>query len=125
MNAIQVIFPYQQDGVWMFDDESKGLAREPFVCGMPEIINLLVASVKDARNGFAMYFSEHPFPGHQLQLERLSAEMGGNWYRLTANGTEMQGEMKGWLCPALFRYFQTAPDRIYAKAEPRKNNNAL
>lgn len=114
MNAIQVIFPYQRDGVWMFDDDSTGLSREPFVAGMPEIMDRVVAGVNDARNGFMLYFSEHAFPGHELQLELVAPEAGGNWYRLT--GTEM----KGWLCPALFRYFSTAPSMIYAKAEPRR-----
>src|SRR6266404_1937035 len=98
MNAIQVIFLYLSNAVWMFDDESKGLAREPFVCGIPEMMDLLVAHVKDADKGFALYFSEHAFPGHQLRVDLVAPEGAGNWDRLTVNGTEM----KGWLCPALF-----------------------
>jgi hypothetical protein len=27
-------------------------------------------------------------------------------------------EAKGWLCPALFRYFETAPESLFVKAEP-------
>jgi hypothetical protein len=26
--------------------------------------------------------------------------------------------MEGWLCPALFKYFDAAPKTLYAKAEP-------
>ena len=26
--------------------------------------------------------------------------------------------MEGWLCPALFKYFENAPEAIYVKAEP-------
>jgi hypothetical protein len=26
--------------------------------------------------------------------------------------------MEGWLCPALFKYFEKAPKEIYIKAEP-------
>jgi len=33
-------------------------------------------------------------------------------YRAEDKGTE------GWLCPALFRYFDTAPESLYVKAEP-------
>jgi hypothetical protein len=33
--------------------------------------------------------------------------MGGNWYHI--NGKE------GWLCPALLKYFDTAPREIYAQ----------
>jgi hypothetical protein len=28
--------------------------------------------------------------------------------------------MEGWLCPALFRYFEAAPPELYVKAEERK-----
>ena len=28
-------------------------------------------------------------------------------------------QMEGWLCPALFKYFDTAPKEIYVKAEPK------
>jgi hypothetical protein len=38
--------------------------------------------------------------------------MGGNWYRADVPPSE------GWLCPALFRYFETAPQEIYVRAEP-------
>ena len=27
--------------------------------------------------------------------------------------------MEGWLCPALFKYFDKAPSEIYVKAEPK------
>jgi hypothetical protein len=26
--------------------------------------------------------------------------------------------MEGWLCPALFKYFEAAPKDLYVKAEP-------
>jgi hypothetical protein len=28
--------------------------------------------------------------------------------------------MEGWLCPALFKYFESAPKEIFLKAEPKK-----
>ena len=43
--------------------------------------------------------------------------MGGNWYKM--DGTDMTG----WLCPALFHYFEIAPDKIYLKAESKESDN--
>lgn len=115
-NAIQVIFPYQDHGVWMFDDQAKGLVREPFICGIPEMVELLVAKIQDPDKGFALYFSNRQFPNYQLKVDLVEPEAGGNWYKLIMDGTEM----KGWLCPALFRYFETTPRSIYVKAEGKK-----
>ena len=39
-NALFVIEPYQWNGIWVFDDPRVGLQQEPFVSGMPEIIEL-------------------------------------------------------------------------------------
>jgi hypothetical protein len=36
-NSINVIFPYRHEDIWMFDDESIGLVREPFVSGVPHL----------------------------------------------------------------------------------------
>ena len=94
-NAIQVIFPYQENGVWMFDDKAKDLVREPFVCGIPQMVELLVADIQHANKGFALYFSDQQFPGFQLKVDLVEAEAGGNWYKLTVDGTET----RGWLCP--------------------------
>jgi hypothetical protein len=112
-NAIQAIFPSQDHGVWMFDDHRRGLLREPFVCGIPDMIDILVADIQDPDKGFALYFSDRQFPGFQLRVDLVEPEGDGNWYKLTVRGTEM----KGWLCPALFKYFETAPATLYAKAE--------
>jgi len=46
-------------------------------------------------------------------------DMGGNWY-----GSE-DSPMEGWLCPALFRYFEKAPAELYVKAEAKKDRTRL
>ena len=114
MNSIMVINPYWYVGTWVFDDDATGLVREPFVSGMPEIINSLVKDISDARSGFRLLFSAAPFPGYQASLTRDRPDFGGTWYRSDRDGTE------GWLCPALFKYFPEAPAKIYVKAEPLK-----
>jgi hypothetical protein len=40
----------------MFDDDAVGLKDEPFVCGIPKMIETLVADIKDADEGFSLYF---------------------------------------------------------------------
>ena len=111
MNSIMTIFPYKYNGVWVFDDESKGLEREAFVCGMTEMITKLVKiNLKsDVDNGFVMLFSGQPFPGYHAKLEWFESEHGGNWY-------DCKGiNLTGWLCPALFKYFDDTPKEIYVK----------
>ena len=81
-NALMVIFPYSYEGTWVFDDPATELVREPFVCGIPEMIELLVAEIETAEAGFKLLFSAMPFPGYQFQLTRLREEIGGHWWAL-------------------------------------------
>jgi hypothetical protein len=108
-NALFMIEPYKVSGIWVFDDPRVGLVQEPFVSGMPEIIDLAVRDIPDAEDGFVLIFSAHPFPGATVELDWVRGEIGGNWYRWN--------DMEGWLCPALFHYFDTAPPRLYAQAK--------
>jgi hypothetical protein len=111
-NAIRVIAPYWGNDTWVFDDPEVKLEREPFVAGVPEMIDKLVAGIPNARSGFRLLFSEFRFPGHQAEFRWVRAEGDGNWYALA------DGSAEGWLCPALFRYFENAPRQIFVKAEP-------
>lgn len=99
--------------MWVFDDDSVGLVREPFVSGIPEMINKLVASIPKAEEGFRLIFSAKPFPGYTTKITRSRGEYGGNWYYSEEYDSE------GWLCPALFKYFSEAPEEIHVKAEAK------
>ena len=44
-NSIQVISPYWYNGFWVFDDERRGLVQEPFVSGVPDMIDYLVKDI--------------------------------------------------------------------------------
>jgi hypothetical protein len=113
MNAINVIAPYKHLGVWVFDDPRVGLSQEPFVSGADAMIDRVVADIPNAERGFRLVFAASPFPGAQYRLDWIRAdEDGGNWYR------SADLEMEGWLCPALFRYFDEAPKRLYAQVKP-------
>jgi hypothetical protein len=110
-NALLTIEPYRTGNGWAFDEPRLGLRREPFVAGVPEIIDRLVAGVPGSDTQVRLIFSQTPFPGHQLQLDRGRPENGGYWYSAPAYSAE------GWLCPALFKYFPRAPRHLYVKAE--------
>lgn len=111
-NAIMVIYPYLYEQIWVFDDECFGLVREPFVSGIPQMINGLVQDIPSADKGFKLLFSANPFPGYQVELTWVKAEYNGHWYRW------VEREAEGWLCPALFHYFSEPPLKIYCQAEP-------
>ena len=112
-NQIGVIAPYwlEAAGTWVFDDEAVDLRQEPFVSGVPEMIDDLVREIPNARAGFRLLFSAAPFPGWQRRLIWVREEFDGNWYRTEEPPAE------GWLCPALFRYFEQAPRALFVRAE--------
>jgi len=114
MNAIRVIHPYRYQGLWVFDDEKVGLVQEPFVSGADMIIDYMVEDLPDADEGFNLLFSSKPFPGYQAKFEWRREEFGGNWYFSPEHNIE------GWLCPALYKYFDEAPLELYVKCQAKK-----
>jgi len=113
VNALLVIAPYKYQGAWVFDDPAVGLFREPFIAGIDAMIDKAVADIPNAEKGFRAIFSAAPFPGANWKLDWRREESGGNWYYSD------QFQMEGWLCPALLKYFPTAPREIYVKIEPK------
>lgn len=111
-NSLFVLKPYRHEGTWVFDDASVGLSREPFVLGIDVMLDHLVKDIPNADQGFRLIFSPKPFPGFAAKLDWRREEYGGNWYFSPTYGIE------GWLCPALFKYFDVAPKGFFAKAEP-------
>src|SRR6267142_4810899 len=109
MNSLFAIAPYKFQGFWVFDDPAVGLKQEPFVSGADTIIDVLTADIPSAESGFKLVFSPQPFPRYTARFEWKRSEMGGNWYGWT------ERKLEGWLCPALFKYFDTAPKDIYVK----------
>jgi len=121
-NAMMIIAPYWSDGTWVFDDPSVGLVREPFVMGAPAMIDQVieVAGIEPSdarRDGVRLLFSANPFPGFHKEALRVREDFGGNWYRFE------EPALDGWLCPALFCYFDEAPERLYVRAEALVGEN--
>lgn len=115
MNAINIIAPYRYLDMWVFDDPRVGLVAEPFVAGADTMIDRVVMDIPDAANGFVMVFSQFPFPGHQFHLEWRREANDGNVYHSADLGLE------GWLCPALFRYFEAAPSDLYVQVKAKSH----
>jgi hypothetical protein len=107
MNALFAIAPYKHQGFWVFDDPAVGLRQEPFVSGADRVIDVLTKHIPDAESGFKLVFAPQPFPGFVARFVKSRPEFGGWWYSWP------ERSMEGWLCPALFNYFQAAPDEIY------------
>jgi hypothetical protein len=110
-NQIMVIKPYKWSGMWVFDDPAVGLEREAFVGGADLLIDKMVEreNIRDAESGFLLIFSKDPFPGSTFQFKWLRKEGGGDIY-------EAEGQ-EGWLCPALYKYFEAAPASIHIQAK--------
>lgn len=115
-NSILVIHPYYLEGIWVFDDETRGLKQEPFIAGIDKIIDLSIEKlkIKNSKRGFHLIFSENKFPSFNVELEWVKEENGGNWYRDKLSG------VTGWLCPALEQYFESTPSNIYIEMKEKK-----
>ena len=112
-NSLIEIYPYKHKGTWVFDDERVGLYKEPFVLGVPEMIDHLVKDIPNAKKGFKLLFAILPFPQFDQAIDKTRAEFSGTWYRMNK-----PPHLEGWLCSALFKYFPIAPETLYVKAFP-------
>jgi len=116
-NSIMMIHPYKRNSQWMFDDEDTDLKGEALVAGIDTMLDILTSDIPKAVDGFNLLFAGIPFPGFEIKIDRVpgsglpSDGSGGTWYR------SEDYDMPGWLCPALFKYFEKAPEHIYVKAE--------
>ena len=110
-NSIFVIKPYKWSGLWVFDDPAVGLVHEPFVGGADTMIDVATEHLPNAGRGFLAVFSASRFPGAQIVLDWVREEAGGNVYCWPEKG------MEGWLCPALLRYFERAPEKLYVQVK--------
>jgi hypothetical protein len=104
MNQVNVIFAYKIHNQWMFDDETKGLKREAFVAGADTILE----SQAKGADTITLLFSDGPFPDAH-KFTRGAHDGTGDWY------SSRSLKSRGWLCPALLKYFDTAPKELYVQ----------
>jgi hypothetical protein len=102
------IEPYPDHDGWVFDDPARDLWREPLRIGIERLLDRECGAQTPAeRRRIAVSFSRATFPGANVQLTLKQGVFGGNWYGA--------GEVVGWLCPALYLYFETAPNELYLR----------
>lgn len=106
MNEINVIKPYRYGPGWVFDDAEKGLTREAFVAGADSVMDLFADELGGV-DTFYLTFSAKNFPSHQYRFDWVGEMNAGNLYRHADTG------LTGWLCPALYKYFDETPASIY------------
>ena len=97
-NAIMVVAPYWYNGTWVFDDEAVNLKREPFVAGVPEMIDVLVKDIPDSKSGFRLLSPRMRSPATRrsspgcaaIRAETITSSMTLRWrdgFALRCSGT--------------------------------------
>jgi len=98
---------YKIGKTWYYDDESKGLYREPFVCGASELLDK-VLEADGITNPTRLNFFEHnekSCPGdHYAKL--VTPQNGGATYYCE------EFDHQFWLCSHLFDYSDAPPQII-------------
>ena len=112
-NSLFVIMPYFDKSLeaWVFDDEERGLKKEALVLGA----DLLCQRLYEKYGDFSASFSANYIPDSDIVLHRRTepSRQNGTWY------VEATTKQDTWLCPALFKFFNEAPDSIYLKVNPK------
>ena len=118
MNQINVIHPYLDGSVMVFDDPSRGLVKEALVGGTDSILkDYAKKSGLENTNKFTLIFSDIPFKGFFYCAYHLGKDESGfgDNYRV--------GNSIGWLCPALLKYFSEPPKTIYFTIKEFRNDH--
>lgn len=108
--------------MWFFDDETLGITAEAFVDGADQLLTDIVKSLGIAREHDDIYriafeFSPDPLP--QAIVLNLTNEISsyGEGYTVYAVGKTPSNvkvtTSRVGLCPTMFKYFNSAPERIY------------
>lgn len=110
-NVIQILELRRVASTWVFDDRSKGIKNEPFVAGVPTVIDQILLRKQITDSSVMALFSGEDFPGTDVALEFEKLDKNGAWYQL--NG------MRGWFCPCFWNYFdkKDPPKKLYISLE--------
>ena len=131
-NSLFVLHPYVHNGTWVFDDEERGLIMEPFVAGADTLLDKVYDATVDEKGDWnfgGLIFSSEPLPQTTLVIRRTEEDpdrIGTHWIVEGSPGETYQ-DCQGhelWLCPALYEFFDNAPEYIYIKVEERNLRNA-
>ena len=114
-NAIFILYPVRTSvGVWVFDDDIRGLKQEPFVGDTNRLIDDMVIEAGGTPIPglqIALLFSPFPFPDYHCELALIKTEPSGSTYY-----SEKYNRYP-WLCPCFYLFFPVAPEMLYGKVE--------
>ena len=79
-NALLTIEPYRSGKLWRFDEPLLHLKGEPFVQGIPEMIDKMVEGIPGSDKSVRLIFSQRQFPGWRYRLDRRQEQHGGTGY---------------------------------------------
>ncbi|MHA1167700.1 MAG: DUF6717 family protein, partial [Candidatus Hodarchaeales archaeon] len=100
------------------------LKAEPFVFGIPEIIDKTIETVLGftERKKFRLMFSEYKLPNYHVKLNKKPVdEVTGAWYEVEEGPKDLIGK-EGWLCPATLKYYPDYPRELYIHVEKLVND---
>ena len=113
-NAIFTLTFYRYQGQWVFDDDRRDIFVEPLVCGADEVFDVISGRCEDdGINRCTVNFSSSPIPGFALHATYLGPEFGGSRY--STPDMKLDTPFEFWLCPAIFAYFECAPQDLYVQ----------
>jgi len=113
MNSIFAINPYKWKGMWVFDDPSVQLKKEPFVQGADTLLDILTNN----GNECVLLFSTIDVPGFEHTINKTGNLSGGTTYNYKTD--KINHDL--WLCPALLKYYNNPPEKIHFKVKNINN----
>lgn len=103
--------PYKIDGVWYYDDESKGVYKEPFVCGTSEFIDMVCETENIPTPKALIFWADQNSSQGSHSAKFVRTESGGAWYY------SEEYDHYFWLCSHLYDYFETAPEELHLRVK--------
>ncbi len=107
------LFVYKDERFrWVFDDKEKGIAQEPFVAGMDEVLDHLSKDIPNAVfDGFNLHIQE--FIGSNERPTVVLCHHTAFSHPILGQSNyyywEEMDRMKVWICPVLYRYVSKTP----------------
>lgn len=134
MRPLNIIVPYRHPetpNIWVFDDEMRGLIREPFVGEANTMLDYAAEKLK-AQSRLIVFFAEEKnrlppdWMYHNIVAELELQQEGdavGSTYDVTLDDGKRFTDV--WLCPALLKYFDEPPEHFAVMVTPHANRRKI
>ena len=102
---------YKENGIWIFDDASKNIEKEPFVCGFSELIDFILKEKgvwAGSHRGIDIEFSLEKESADMVEIKKVE-NMDNDWALYEYK------EMQGTLCPVTLQYSGQHPDSFFVR----------